>query len=169
MKTLLCPIVLSLIFAAGCDLAKPQGQKRTPGEQEALSAAASLAEPEVLPVTESEPKAEEEKQPETVRVEAKAGVTGKGQYGQGGGEKPMDIITVPIGQYFQIKERIVFEIQIPEAMKLYKAQHDDQVPATYNDFMRDIIQTNMIKLPELPSSHKYVYDAQNGLGVEHPR
>jgi hypothetical protein len=102
-------------------------------------------------------------QPNMVQEKAQAGVTGKGNYGGPG------IVTTPISTYFQAKERIIFEIQIPGAMNLYAADKGYK-PKTQEDFMRDIIQANMIKLPELPAGHKYVYDPQKGeLMVEHPQ
>jgi len=100
-------------------------------------------------------------QPNMVREKAQAGVSGKGDYGPG-------LVTTPIGTYFQAKERIIFEIQIPQAMNLYVAEKGNK-PKTQEEFMRDIIQTNRIKLPPLPPGHKYVYDPQKGeLMVEHP-
>lgn len=102
-------------------------------------------------------------QPNMVQEKAQAGVTGKGDYGAPG------IVTTPISTYFQAKERIIFEIQIPGAMNLYVAEKGYK-PKTQDDFMRDIIQANMIRLPELPAGHKYVYDPQKGeLMVEHPQ
>lgn len=111
-----------------------------------------------LPVAGAAPQ-----QPNMVQEKAQAGVTGKGDYGGPG------IVTTPISTYFQAKERIIFEIQIPGAMNLYAAEKGYK-PKTQEDFMRDIIQANMIKLPELPAGHKYVYDPQKGeLMVEHPQ
>ena len=102
-------------------------------------------------------------QPNLVQEKAQAGVTGKGQYGGPG------IVTTPISTYFQAKERIIFEIQIPGAMNLYAAEKGYK-PKTQDDFMRDIIQANQIRLPELPAGHRYVYDPQKGeLMVEHPQ
>jgi hypothetical protein len=98
-----------------------------------------------------------------VREKAQAGVTGKGDYGGPG------IVTTPISTYFQIRERAVFDIQMPQAMQLYEATNGAK-PKTQDEFMRNIIQANMIKLPELPAGHKYVYDPQKGeLMVEHPQ
>lgn len=111
-----------------------------------------------LPVAGAAPQ-----QANMVQEKAQAGVTGKGNYGGPG------IVTTPISTYFQAKERIIFEIQIPGAMNLYAADKGYK-PKTQEDFMRDIIQANMIKLPELPAGHKYVYDPQKGeLMVEHPQ
>lgn len=90
--------------------------------------------------------------PPAKREEAKAGVGEKGR-GYGGG-----IITEPIHQKFTIEQRLVFEIQIPKAMQLYKAMHDNQAPKTHEAFMKEIIKANSIALPQLPEGDKYVYD-----------
>lgn len=130
----------------------------------ALSAATGLAgqPPAVQPQANQAPAAAGAP-PAVVQDKAQAGVTGKGDYGGPG------IVTTPISTYFQIRERVVFDIQIPHALQLYEATNNYK-PKTQEDFMRDIIQANMIKLPELPPGHKYVYDPQKGeLMVEHPQ
>lgn len=141
-------LVASLFFSA-CDLANPKPRKEEP-----VAPAVLEAEPAPAPEQKPKPKAE----PESVVVEAGVGVTGKGQYGQGGGEKPMDIITVPVAEYWKAKERTVFDIQIPHALSLYKAANDNKAPESNEAFMKDIIQANMIALPTLPEGHEYFYD-----------
>lgn len=101
-------------------------------------------------------------QPVMVQEKAQAGVSGKGNYEPG-------VVTTPIAAYFQTRERVIFEIQIPHAMQLYEADKGYK-PKSQEEFMRDIIQVNQIKLPALPPGHKYVYDPQKGeLMVEHPQ
>ena len=71
--------------------------------------------------------------------------------------------------FFSAAERVVFELQIPQAMKLYQAMHEDKKPATHEEFMLEIIEKNSIKLLELPAGHRYVYDPKSGeLLVEMP-
>lgn len=84
-------------------------------------------------------------------VEAKTGVGVKGQ-GYGGG-----IITEPIRAKFRAEQMIVFDIQIPSGMKLYKAEHG-KGPASHAEFMAKIIDAGQIKLPELPMGEEYIYD-----------
>jgi hypothetical protein len=92
---------------------------------------------------------------------AKVGVGEKGR-GYGGG-----IITTPVKEYFQSKDRISFEIQIPKAMQLFKAQYDRN--PTDAEFWETIIKENAIPLPELPAGQTYVYDPKSGeLMVQHP-
>ncbi len=101
--------------------------------------------------------------PEMVREEADVGVGKKGRgYGPG-------LVTTPIATYFAAREKITFQIQIPDAMRLYKATND-RAPKTQEEFMEQIIKANRIDLPELPEGHRYVYDPQaEQLMVEHPR
>jgi hypothetical protein len=97
------------------------------------------------------------------REVAKDGVGKKGR-GYGGG-----IVTEPVHQYFSIQQRLVFEDQIPHAMNMYKALHDNKGPSTHAKFMKEIIAENNIPLPELPQGEKYVYDPKTEtLMVEHP-
>ena len=99
--------------------------------------------------------------PNTVTVPAQPGVTGKGNYGPG-------LITTPISVYFQAQERLIFD-QVTYALKLYEAEHGSK-PKTQDDFMKQIIQANDLRLPQLPEGSKYKYDPQTGeLLVEHPQ
>ena len=156
MRNLLILFVLVLPFVFGCDAAKP-----TPRPQE-VPAAVEVPVPEA--VEEKTP------EPQTVRVKAEAGVTGKGQYGSGGGEKPMDILLVPLEQHFRVKERIVFDIQLKHTEDLYKAEHNDKLPGTHEEYMKEIIEKGGVKLPQLPDGHRYVFDPkEQQLMVEKPK
>ena len=95
------------------------------------------------------------------RVKAAVGVGAKGHdYGEG-------IVATPIAAYFSAKERIAFDIQIPQAMQVYKATHDGHGPKTHEEFMKDIIQENRVVLPALRPGDRYLYDpAQEELMVE---
>lgn len=155
MKRLFFSMLIASMFIVGCDPVRPKPRKE---------------EPVAPPPVEAEPESGPSAKPETVAVEAKAGVTGKGQYGRGDGEKPVDIVTVPVSQYWQARERTVFDIQIPHALTLYKATNDDKAPDSNEAFMRDIIQANMIALPKLPEGHEYFYDpATEKLMVRKPK
>ena len=58
-----------------------------------------------------------------------------GRRHQGQGLGGPGLVTTPIQAYFRTGERIAFEIQIPSAMKLYKAEHDNKGPKTHDEFM----------------------------------
>jgi hypothetical protein len=78
-------------------------------------------------------------------------------------------IVTPAKTLFTVRERAVFEIQIPGALRLFKASNG-QGPKSHDEFMAQIIQANQIQLPELPPGQRYVYDpATEELNVERPR
>lgn len=101
-------------------------------------------------------------QPNTVTERAQAGATGKGNYGGPG------VVTTPISVYFQAQERLIYD-SVTYAVKLYEAEHGNK-PKTEEEFMKQVIEANQIRLPQLPPGSKYKYDPQNGeLLVEQPQ
>ena len=99
---------------------------------------------------------------ETIREKADVGMGRKGHYSPG-------IITTPLATYWRSQELVNYRIKVPHALNLYKATHGD-FPKTREEFVREILEPNMIKLPELPEGHFYVYDAEKGeLQVARPR
>jgi hypothetical protein len=95
---------------------------------------------------------------------AGVGVGAKGQNYGGPG-----LVTTPVEAYFRTEERIAFEIQIPHAMKLYKAEHNNKGPKSHEEFMKVIIEQGDVKLPELPEGAEFVYDPKTEqLLVRHP-
>lgn len=145
-------LVIGLFALVGCgvqtDVNMPQQTQTppTPAVQPTVAPPPVIAPP---PVTE--------------KIVADTGVGAKGRdYGGG-------IITEPVRQYFRAPQMVVFDIQIPQAMNLYKASNDNKAPASHDEFMTHIIQANQIKLPRLPDGEKYVYDASTEqLMVERP-
>ncbi len=91
------------------------------------------------------------KAPEPIRRAATVGVGKRGR-GYGGG-----LVTTPIATYFSMRQRVVFDIQIASAMKMYRATHE-HFPKSHEKFMEEIIKANSIRLPELRSGDRYVYD-----------
>ena len=77
------------------------------------------------------------------REKAQVGV---GEKGRGYGAGP---VATPVAALFASKERIIFEMRIPEAMKIYKALNG-RAPKSHEEFMKGIIEADRIKLPELP-------------------
>ena len=89
------------------------------------------------------------------------GKKGRG-YGKG-------VIVTPAASLCAARERLVFEVEIPEAMKLFKAT-EDRAPKSHEEFMEKIIKANNIHLPELPEGDRYKYDPKTEqLMVESPR
>jgi len=85
-----------------------------------------------------------------VRVKAETGVGRRGR-GYGGG-----MITEPIKQYFQARQRINF-ILLEKAIRDYKTLNG-RMPSSHDDFMKEIVEANAISLPELPEGQEYIYD-----------
>ena len=125
----------------------------------------------VIDGTIEEPVADEPAAPEA-EMEAPAGTTEEAQVGVGAKGRDYGgpgLVTTPVETYFRTGERIAFEIQIPSAMKLYKAAHDNKGPKTQEEFMNVIIKENGIQLPELPEGDEFVYNPKTEqLLVRHP-
>lgn len=112
------------------------------------------------------PVAEQPMQPApTEQVEAGVGVGIKGR----SLDEFEGAAVTPAKSYFAVKERVVFEVQIPKAMQLYEASNG-KAPETHEEFMQKIVEENQIALPKLPEGHRYVYDPQaKQLMVERPK
>jgi hypothetical protein len=91
--------------------------------------------------------------PPGVAVPAQAGVGAKGR----SLDNENGVLVTPAKTLFAARERVVFEIQIPQAMQLYKATNG-QSPASHDEFMQRIIAENSIQLPMLPVGQRYQYD-----------
>lgn len=116
----------------------------------------------LAPAAPAEKPAEPAAPPVMVQEEATVGVGEKGRDYEPG------LVTTPVKAYFTAKEEIAFNIQIPGAMNLYKAQFES-FPKSHEEFMEKIVKANRIELPELPAGHHYVYNPETGqLMVEHP-
>jgi hypothetical protein len=77
------------------------------------------------------------------------------------------VISTPTKIYLRIPDRLVFD-QIKQALDLYRASNGD-FPKTQEEFMREIITANNLKLPELPPGSTYVYrPAEGELMIEEP-
>jgi hypothetical protein len=107
-------------------------------------------------------------QPTTEQVPATVGVGKSGRkLDQYQNDPVQSIISTPAREYFQLRERIVFD-SVKHALDLYVAEHGEG-PKSHEDFMRDIIELNQIQLPELPKGQRYVYNPQTQeLMVERP-
>lgn len=93
-------------------------------------------------------------------VAQKAGVgVGKSTQAMDRHGKTGDVVAGPAKTLFRTKEKLVFEIQIPQALSLYKAEHG-KGPQSHDEFMEKIIRRNSIKLPELPPGRNYQFDVE---------
>jgi hypothetical protein len=100
---------------------------------------------------------------ETVKAEKGVGIKGRSL------DQHSGLLVEPAKAYFAVRERAVFDIQIPHAMGLFKAS-EGRAPQSHAEFMEKIVQSNQIKLPQLPQGHEYVYDVQaEQLMVKRPK
>ncbi len=147
--------VVVLPILVGCVGEDPFAPSQRPAKPEAVGVSTDTVEtagqPAAKPAAKPQPQAQPAAAP-AVRRKAAPGVTGKGNYGGG-------IITTPVSVYFRAQERIIFNIQIPEALKLYKATNE-HAPKSHQEFMEKVIKANQITLPELRPGDRYLYDPQ---------
>ncbi len=85
---------------------------------------------------------------------ARPAEVGVGRKGHGYGTGP---IATPLAARWRAAERLIFDVQIPKAMSLFKATND-RAPASHDEFMKEIIDFNQIRLPELREGERYQYD-----------
>lgn len=143
----------AIVFAVGCT--DPAGSNGTVAQPVPPPRAAPPAPPTNIQSTNPAP-------PAGSLVKAETGVGKKGR-GYGGG-----FVTEPIRQYFRAQQRVEF-LRIDHAMNLFRGFHD-RLPETHDEYMREIIQQNQIRLPELPPDEEYVYDPEKGeLMVRRPQ
>lgn len=94
--------------------------------------------------------------PPPVKAEAGVGKQGQSLKNESGVGR---MVAQPAITLFAVKQRVVFEIQIPQAMQLYQAEKGNP-PKTHDEFMTRIIKANNINLPELPAGQVYKYDPE---------
>lgn len=102
-------------------------------------------------------------QPETELVKAGVGVGAKGR----SLDDESGILVTPVKAYFSVQEKLAFEVQLKQAMDLYKATNGN-FPKSQAEFDAHIKPN--VRLPELKPGHEYVYDPQQGaLLVKRPK
>lgn len=119
---------------------------QNPGAAAPAAAAATPEPPAADPVAPGEGDS-------VAKAEVGVGVKGKDYGGPG-------FVTTPIETLFRTNDRIAFEIQIPNSMKIYKADHNNKGPKTHEEFMSVIIKENGVALPDLPAGSTYWYDVK---------
>jgi len=141
-----CTVALAIALIVGCS-PEPEIVPLKQSKQHATSP--TLQQPPA-----PKKKVDQKLPPEPNRVKATAGVGKKGRdYGTGP-------IATPVAAYFSAKERLVFDVQVAHAMKIYRATHGHG-PRTQEEFMKNVVKRNMIKLPELPEGDRYFYDPES--------
>ncbi len=83
----------------------------------------------------------------------------KGKTLEGGG-----YLSVVAGTRFWAENQMTLNV-VRKNMDLYRAEHGDY-PKTHEEFMKNIIELNLVKLPELPEGWEYVYDPTDPLELK---
>ncbi|MCC6509559.1 MAG: hypothetical protein IT423_10655 [Pirellulaceae bacterium] len=104
--------------------------------------------------------------PPAAPIKAEAGVGKQGQSLKNEGAVGR-FFAQPAITLFTVKQRVVFEIQIPQAMNLYQASNGYK-PKSHDEFMTHIIKANNIALPILPEGQVYKYHPDEGVLYVHP-
>jgi hypothetical protein len=95
--------------------------------------------------------------PEPTLYKASEDHTAKGMKAAAIGE---GAVSTPAKVYLRIPDQLVFG-QVRQALGFYRAANGDY-PKTQEEFDREIITANNLRLPELPSGSRYVYRAEDG-------
>lgn len=149
LQTLHLPTLLSLLGLVGVTLGCSPTVPPEPEEPSAVEAPVAVPQAEV-----SEPQ----------RAEVGVGRQGRSLDDETGVGR---MIAQPAVSLFAVRERVVFEIQIPQAMQLFEAT-EGRKPKSHEEFMQRIITANQIQLPELPAGSEYRYDPEKGELWVHP-
>ncbi len=105
---------------------------------------------------------------EPVGEAVKAGV-GVGQQGRSLDKDTgvQQMISAPVSVFFKVKERIAFDIAVPQAVNLFQAS-EGRFPKSHEEFMDKIIKANRIVLPQLPEGMTYRFHPDTGELWVHP-
>ncbi|MDX1928526.1 MAG: hypothetical protein SFV81_18495, partial [Pirellulaceae bacterium] len=95
---------------------------------------------------------------ESVKAQAGVGIKGRSLDGETGIGK---MISAPAATLFTVKEKVVFEIQLPQALNLFLAS-EGRPPKSHAEFMEKIVKANQIQLPELPAGMTYRFNTELG-------
>lgn len=109
----------------------------------------SGADPGVSPAVEPEG--------ELIRAETGVGKQGQSLQDETGVGA---MIVQPARSLFAVKQRMVFDVQIPKALQSFEALQGRK-PNSHDEYM-NVLKTNLIKLPELPAGQTYEYDPEQG-------
>ena len=95
---------------------------------------------------------------ESVKAQVGVGAKGRSLDNETGVGK---MISGPVSALFAVKERVAFDIQIPQALNLFRAS-EGRLPKSHEEFMEKIVKANQIKLPELPAGMVYRFNTELG-------
>lgn len=102
-------------------------------------------------------------EPEESPMAAQKATAGVGKQGQSlnDNEGVAKMISGPAAALFKVKQRVIFDIQIPQALQLFQAT-EGRMPKDHDEFMTKIVQFNRLQLPELPAGNVYQFNSEAG-------
>lgn len=101
--------------------------------------------------------------PEATPVAAQKATAGVGKQGQSlnDNEGVAKIISGPAATLFKVKQRLIFDVQIPQALQMFQAS-EGRMPKDHDEFMTKIVEFNRLQLPELPAGNVYRFNPEAG-------
>jgi hypothetical protein len=146
------------IVVNGCDNSTQPNKSETPKVETKNTNSPKTETPKTEPAktepVKAEPAKTEPVKTEPAKADSKVAGVGVGDKGRGIGQ---GFVATPAATLFAVRERLVFVVQIPQAMNLFKAEKG-QGPKDHAEFMELIIKANNIHLPTLPEDQQYRYD-----------
>ncbi len=74
-----------------------------------------------------------------------------------------------VGAIPSTEQKMLLEVQIPQALELFRAQdRKGKYPKDHATFMKEIIEFNQLKLPQLRPGYEYWYDGEIGKLMKRP-
>ncbi len=123
-----------------------------------IASCVMIAGCEPMPTATQTPPPAAQTPAESVKAQVGVGAKGRSLDGETGVGK---MISAPVSAFFAVKERVAFDIQIPQAVNLFQAS-EGRFPKSHQEFMEKIVKANQIKLPELPAGMVYRFDTERG-------
>lgn len=117
-----------------------------------------LAGCEPMPTATNTPAPAAQTPAESVKAQVGVGAKGRSLDGETGVGK---MVSAPVSAFFAVKERVAFDIQVPQALSLFRAS-EGRFPKSHQEFMEKIVKANQIKLPELPAGMVYRFNTELG-------
>lgn len=99
----------------------------------------------------------------TTQMQAQKATAGVGKRGQSlqDDQGVAKIVSGPASALLKVEQKVVLDIQIPQALQLFKASNG-RFPKSHDEFMSQIVQANRLQLPELPDGMVYRFNSEKG-------
>ena len=142
----------------GCDMPEQKRPVASPGGIDIDTGGAPATSQNEAGAGSTNPQTAETQPPPPAegRKQAEVGDGRKGHYKEQFGR--MSVFDRTIGTMYRMQEKMDYQM-VTHAMNLYKATNG-HAPKTHDEFMKEIIEFNKIKLPELKPNYRYEYNPE---------